>query len=157
WHGVPVQDGRIKPLQTVAIEAVRQITGSSRFEGLDPVAIVLGWLLADGTDWEARPFILCDHHALRRQILEPADGLSLADTRFPARSLSPAELRRSPAFDRLLETVARKRKTLQGQAHWDLTPEHLKAEEVGRRLLLYDQLRGKSATRLFKNALIGDT
>jgi ABC-type transport system involved in cytochrome c biogenesis permease subunit len=41
---LPVQhDGRVMPLDTVAREAVRQVTGSVAWRGLDPVAVVLGW------------------------------------------------------------------------------------------------------------------
>src|SRR4051794_5146497 len=78
WHAWPVQvDGRIKPFQTAAIEAMRHVTGRSKFEGQDPSAIVLQWWLLQGnstspafTDWESYPFILCDHHDLRKTIYE---------------------------------------------------------------------------------------
>lgn len=159
WYSLAVQDGRTKPFQSACTEVVRQITGRSQFEGLDPVAVVLAWMFAEGagseqgnTDWKTYPFILCDHHGLRRQILAEPDTESLE----PGKTLSPAELRRSPGFDRLLAEVSRKRKELQGKAHLELTTEHLKAEEVGRRLLLFDTLCGKSASRLCGNALVGD-
>ena len=160
WQSLAVQDGRTKPFQSACIEAVRQITGRSRFEGLDPVAIVLAWMLDEGagiapggTTWENHPFVLCDHHGVRRQILEH-DG---AAQPIIGKYLSPAELRRSPGFDRLLDEVGRKRKELKGRAHLELSSEHLKAEEVGRRLLLFDALCGKGSTQLFRNALVGDT
>jgi len=41
---LPVQhDGRVMPLDTLAREAVWQVTGSSSFEGNDPVALVMAW------------------------------------------------------------------------------------------------------------------
>src|SRR5438309_875052 len=50
-HAWPVQeDGRVKPLDTFAREAVRTVTGRERFEGNDPVAVVVSWLLLYDTD-----------------------------------------------------------------------------------------------------------
>ncbi|HVP66617.1 MAG TPA: cytochrome c biogenesis protein CcsA [Anaeromyxobacteraceae bacterium] len=41
---LPVQhDGRVMPLDTLAREAVWQVTGSRSFEGNDPVALVVAW------------------------------------------------------------------------------------------------------------------
>src|SRR5690349_5219435 len=46
WHAWPVQvEGRTKPFETAAREALRQITGHEKFEGQDPVTIVLQWIL----------------------------------------------------------------------------------------------------------------
>jgi hypothetical protein len=42
WHLLPVQEGgRIKPFESACEETVREITGRARFEGHDPVAVVL--------------------------------------------------------------------------------------------------------------------
>src|SRR5689334_9258174 len=38
------EDGRNKPFDTFCRETVRTITGSERFEGNDPVAVVVSWL-----------------------------------------------------------------------------------------------------------------
>src|SRR5262245_47659894 len=74
WRGWVVQeDGRNKPLDTFSRETVRTITGRERFEGNDPVAVVLSWVLlfeSDGNraaeaarkmgcEWEDYPFVLC--------------------------------------------------------------------------------------------------
>jgi ABC-type transport system involved in cytochrome c biogenesis permease subunit len=41
---LPVQhDGRVMPLDTLAREAVRQVTGADGWDGRDPVALALGW------------------------------------------------------------------------------------------------------------------
>jgi len=165
WYDLAVQDGRTKPFQTACVEAVRHITGRSHFEGLDPVAVVLAWKLGEGaagaqagTNWETYPFILCDHHGLRRQIQTHGDGAGrqLTKAQETGKYMAPAELRRSSAFDDLLGEVARKRKEMQGKADRELTTEHLKAEEVGRRLHMFDALCGKTSTRLFRNALVSD-
>ncbi|HEV3260251.1 MAG TPA: hypothetical protein VG013_25570, partial [Gemmataceae bacterium] len=67
WHALPVQEGRTKPFESFATEKVREITGRAKFEGTDPVAVVLSWIMLEGTssepgftDWETYPFILCD-------------------------------------------------------------------------------------------------
>ncbi len=55
---LPVQhDGRVMPLDTLARETVKQVTGQYRFDGIDPVALVLGWSL-DPDGWAARPIVL---------------------------------------------------------------------------------------------------
>jgi len=41
---LPVQnDGRVMPLDTMAREATAKVTGRSSWQGIDPVALVLGW------------------------------------------------------------------------------------------------------------------
>lgn len=54
---VPVQnDGRVMPFDTAAREAVRQVTGSEHWQGLDPVAVALGWLF-HGEEWSREPLV----------------------------------------------------------------------------------------------------
>src|SRR5262249_59121068 len=70
WRSAVVHhDGRKKPFESFAVEDIRQITGGAKFEGKDPVAVVLSWMLthggeAQGINWEKYPFILCDYHEL---------------------------------------------------------------------------------------------
>src|SRR3954467_6574643 len=46
WQSVPVQhQGRTKPMQSAAAELMREITGTTKIDGQDPVAVVLEWLL----------------------------------------------------------------------------------------------------------------
>jgi ABC-type transport system involved in cytochrome c biogenesis permease subunit len=158
WRSIPVQHGRIMPLDTFARDTVRHITGRVKFEDHDPVAIILAWWLTEGrganggyTNWEEYPFILCDHHGLRAKIYEHVPGAS--DGQFLGKRISPAELRRSPGFDALVAEVSKARQEFGEKAHLHLSPEHLKAEEVGRRLVLYDQICGRAITRLHTNAL----
>jgi cytochrome c-type biogenesis protein CcsB len=41
---LPVQhDGRVMPLDTLAREAVLEVTGERRWQGMDPVAVAVGW------------------------------------------------------------------------------------------------------------------
>lgn len=54
---LPVQnDGRTMPLDTQAREAVRTVTGSHAWQGLDPVATVMGWTI-DPEGWSDEPII----------------------------------------------------------------------------------------------------
>src|SRR6476619_3819708 len=60
WEVLPVlEGGRAKPLQTVAIESVREITGRARFDDNPPLAILLSWIFYNpghvapgGVDWD---------------------------------------------------------------------------------------------------------
>src|SRR5262249_9716025 len=46
WRRWPVQhDGRVKPFDSFCIETVRTISGRAKFEGKDPVAVVLSWVM----------------------------------------------------------------------------------------------------------------
>jgi ABC-type transport system involved in cytochrome c biogenesis permease subunit len=153
WHQVPVYDGRVKPLLTACADWLRQITGHSHWPA-DPVSVVLDWSLGDDQamqDWEHFPFILCDHQGLRSAIFSqegPGDHPAVK-----GKYVSPAQLRSSPAFDRLLEEVARERRASGAKASARLSTVHRKAEEVAKRLALYDALRGQDLTRLHRNLL----
>jgi cytochrome c-type biogenesis protein CcsB len=57
---LPVQhDGRVMPLDTVAREAVWQVTGRQVWEGRDPVELVLGWTF-DPVFWEQQRIVRID-------------------------------------------------------------------------------------------------
>ncbi len=55
---LPVQhDGRVMPFDTLAREAAWKVTGLYRFEGIEPTALVLGWIF-DPHSWVGRPAVL---------------------------------------------------------------------------------------------------
>ncbi len=55
---LPVQhDGRVMPFDTLAREAVWNVTGRMRWDGLDPAALTLGWTI-DPQGWVERPLVL---------------------------------------------------------------------------------------------------
>jgi ABC-type transport system involved in cytochrome c biogenesis permease subunit len=63
---LPVQhDGRVMPLDTVAREAVFNVTGQRRWPGTDPVALVLGWAF-DPNGWAHEPLVQVGGAELRR-------------------------------------------------------------------------------------------
>jgi cytochrome c-type biogenesis protein CcsB len=67
-RGLPVQhDGRVMPLDTLAREAVWNVTGGSGGSGSDPVAQVIGWTL-DPDGWAHRPIVRVGSAALAAEI-----------------------------------------------------------------------------------------
>jgi ABC-type transport system involved in cytochrome c biogenesis permease subunit len=151
WGSWPVQDGgRVKPFATAAIEAVRQITGRQEFEHKDPTAIMLQWLLLNGTstnpekftDWENYPFILCEQQDLRKIIYAhlEADGKKLTDQQLHGKYIAPVDLRTSPGFSTLLDEAETIRKNDEEKAQQLFSPAQRKAEEVAHRLMLFDSI-----------------
>ncbi len=150
WHSLPVlYEGRIKPFESAAAEIVSTITGRSRFEGKDAVAVVLQWKMLRGSgdgklsvDWEKYPFILCDHRPLRHLIyLDQVEAeAELTAAQLEGKYVSPEDLRRSEAFKRLLEQAEEIRERDSEKATQLMSPEQRKAEEVAGRLRLFDSV-----------------
>ncbi len=149
WKTFPVQEGgRIKPFQTFAIETVRTLTGRAEFRGLDPVAVALMWILRDGADpatdwidWEEEPFLLCDHRGLRRAIFGDSEGAqAIRPEEELGKFVSPSVLRQSAGFQELLRQAQAIRAADREKAQQYLSPEQAKAEEVARRLALFESL-----------------
>lgn len=169
WHSLPTQaGGRLKPFESASLEAVRQIHGRGKFKGQDfaapaqdPVAIVLSWIFTAESedpkiDWETYPFILCDHGGLREAVFAHTvtPDKPLTEAFLHGKHVSPADLRKSPGFDRLLKEAAAIRKEDQQKAHFKMSTEQIKAEDVARRLSTFDSIRGQMSSRLYKNALL---
>jgi cytochrome c-type biogenesis protein CcsB len=73
-RGLPVQhDGRTMPLDTLAREAVWNVTGRSAWGGADPVATVLGWTF-HGDVWAAERVVRVGSSELVAQCAVGADG-----------------------------------------------------------------------------------
>ncbi len=95
-RALPVQhDGRYPPLDTVARDIVRQVTGSMFHEGHDPVVLLLAWTF-DRATWEQAPLIRIRNAELREEL-----GLSQSKTMF-----SFAELLREDHLRGLIEDLA---------------------------------------------------
>jgi ABC-type transport system involved in cytochrome c biogenesis permease subunit len=162
-HWVVQEDGRNKPFDSFAREAVRTITGRERFEktppfssearfpGHDPVAVVVSWMLLydpdrstrdaaarqTGCDWEHYPFLLCDYLPLRELIYRDVRP-EPTETELHGKYVAPADLRNSAKFHDLTREVALKQRE-DPKAHLEEI-EH-KADAVKRRLDLYDRIR----------------
>jgi ABC-type transport system involved in cytochrome c biogenesis permease subunit len=163
WRLLPVNNGRTLAFETACTELVRQITGRERFAGHGAMELVLAWQHS-GTDvsspeaspWDHCALILCDHRDLRAAIyahvtagLEP----EARDELLAGKRIAPADLRGSPGFDRLLTEVAGLRTAAGTKAHLRMSRQQLKAEQVGRRLLLYDAICGRAVTPLAAHVL----
>ncbi|MEW6279007.1 MAG: cytochrome c biogenesis protein CcsA [Candidatus Eremiobacterota bacterium] len=67
-RAMPVQEGgRLKPLDTLAIESVRYITGKASFRKQDPLWTFLGWM-ADPDKASAEQVIECRNLELKRRL-----------------------------------------------------------------------------------------
>jgi ABC-type transport system involved in cytochrome c biogenesis permease subunit len=150
WRLLPVQEGgRIKPLESACEETVREITGRARFEGHDPVAVVLMWRCLGGTsrdpafgNWETYPFILCPDRDLRetlyRGLADP--GEALTQEQLHGKYVSPEELRKSKAFWQLLREAEEIELADRERAGSIMSQLQHKAREVFGRLTLFDNI-----------------
>ncbi|NOT02039.1 MAG: cytochrome c biogenesis protein CcsA [Phycisphaerales bacterium] len=74
-RGMCVQfDGRYQPLDTLARDVARRITGTSEFQNRDPVELLLGWTF-DPDKWESTPLIAIRNAELRAALQLPAARL----------------------------------------------------------------------------------
>jgi len=72
-RSIPTQhDGRYPPLDTVARDIVREVTGSIFPEGRDPVVLLLAWTF-DSQAWMREPLIGIRNAELRQELQLPAD------------------------------------------------------------------------------------
>jgi cytochrome c-type biogenesis protein CcsB len=138
---LPVQhDGRVMPLDTLAREAVWNVTGKSTVWGLDPVAIVLGWAFDPGA-WSIQPIVPVRDGRLAREIGLPPG------TRW-------SSFQALAGNQRLLELL--------GAAHdaesreRPLVPLEKEASKLEGRLLWMQELYEKGALRVVPAARAGD-
>ena len=76
-RALPVQhDGRWMPLDTVARDTVKSITGTTHHNGIDPVLMLLAWTF-DAPTWGEQPLITIANAELRKEL-----GLSPSQTVF---------------------------------------------------------------------------
>ena len=77
-RSIPVQsDGRWPPLDTVARDSVRKVTGRMDFEGNDPVLTLLAWTI-DPQHWMQHPLIPIHNAELRSELELPADQMDFS-------------------------------------------------------------------------------
>ncbi len=126
---IPVLDGgRIKPLDTMARESVRLMTGRESFRGNDPLALTLA-IHRDSVSWETRPLIHVPYLSLRTMV-----GLS-----GDAQHATPAQVRSSDAYRNLLSVVVVKQRAAQATREDPrLSREETAALELSHRLRMFD-------------------
>ena len=143
-QSVAVQkDGRKKPLDTVAMESIQRITGKTRFKDaetgrtLGPMELLLSmWL--ETREWLNAPVIYVGHQPLKAQL-----GLPVEQKYFSYRQL------RSPAFDAILERIARKSA---GQQKPQLTREEREANSVRQRMQYLEEVLGVDSLAVVPDA-----
>ena len=117
---LPVQhDGRTMPLDTLAREATWKVTGQKSWQGIDPVALILGWTF-DPEYWSQQSIVSLDSPELAAAANLPAQ------TRF----VSFADVANNPTVLGMMKEARQK-----SQREEPLTPGLRAAEELEGRLL----------------------
>ncbi len=148
------EDGRNKPFDTFCREAVRTVTGRERFEGNDPVAVVVSWMMlndedrnrtidngrAAGCDWDHYPLIACDFHELREVLYREYRGedAELTEEERHGRHVEPAAVRNSAQLKKLVREAALR---MDRDSKAALPPLLSKALEVKKRADLFERVR----------------
>lgn len=118
-------DGRWMPLDTLARDLVREITGEDAWQGADPVVTLLAWTF-DAAPWSSSPLVPIGNAELRRELELPADR-----SRFSFEEL----VRHGPLME-LIGSLS----TIQGRK---LDPLESKVSQInGRLLAMQDVFRG---------------
>jgi cytochrome c-type biogenesis protein CcsB len=150
WNALPVlEKGRVKPLETVAVETVRQVTGRATLEGEPAMAILLSWAFYDpkkpgAVDWENEPFLLCEDRVLRAKIFGVRADDPAAQEQINGKRIAPSRLRQSEDFNRLIVLVEKKRKEDSEKFEQKLEPTEKKAWRVKERLDAFDHIAASS-------------
>ncbi len=155
WAELPVlEDGRVKPMQTAAIDSVRKITGRASFQGQSAVPLFLSWLFYDpqnpgpaGIDWDHYAFILCEDFDLRAEILGLNKDDPQVQEKIHGKYLSPIELYQSKPFQRLVVAVLREQEKDSEHYTQNLSPVQRKASSVHDRLRYYEAITGALESR----------
>jgi cytochrome c-type biogenesis protein CcsB len=148
WEQFPVlEGGRVKPLLTVAVETVREVTGRVRFEDQPPVAVLLSWLFSGtsasggSVDWDHYSFILCEDRELRAAIYGVDMDDPAAHDKVFGKRISPVDLKNSVPFQRLMVEVTKARTADPQNFRQNLEPLQRKAMSVSERLSAYERLK----------------
>lgn len=128
-------DGRWPPLDTLARDLVWSVTGKTRFEGHDPVLLVLAWSF-DVQRWIHEPLFSIGSAELRRE-LELSDSKDL----FSFMDLA--------GHKPLLDEIEKLRRLDGGEP---MDPLQSKVSEIHQRLIALDEILGGRALFVIPNA-----
>jgi ABC-type transport system involved in cytochrome c biogenesis permease subunit len=117
---LPVQhDGRVMPIDTLAREATRDVTGRRSLWGLDPVALTMGWAF-DPRGWMEEPVVAIDSRLAEAAGLPPgtrrASFAALVSNDRLASQMR--EARAASDGDRPLSALAKQAQRLEGRLIW---------------------------------------
>jgi ABC-type transport system involved in cytochrome c biogenesis permease subunit len=140
-RAIPVQhDGRVMPLDTLAREAVMEVTGSRQpWRGADPVALVLGWALYP-SQWAREPLVEVGGPTVARLAGLPAEETHASFVRL----VGDQGLRQALELAHSAEREGR-----------SPTPEEKEALELADRLLWLQSFLGREALRVVPAAQAG--
>ncbi len=140
-RSLPVQhDGRVMPLDTLAREAVWNVTGKRSVWGVDPVAMALGWAF-DPRGWAIQPIVPLKDDRLAAEI-----GLA-PGTRWSSFEALAGNARLNQLMDSARAAEEQER---------PLSPLEKAAQKVEGRLLWMQQLLNQSALQVVPAARPGD-
>jgi ABC-type transport system involved in cytochrome c biogenesis permease subunit len=130
-RAIPVLDGgRVKPLDTLARESIRLITGRENFRNNDPLALTLA-IQRDPVAYESQPLIHVPYLTLRTML-----GLS-----GDAQHATPTQVRSSEALRKLVAGALAKQRAAQATNEDPaLSREETAALQLADRLHAYDTL-----------------
>jgi ABC-type transport system involved in cytochrome c biogenesis, permease component len=134
WQEIAVlENGRKKPLDTFAREAVRSVTGRETFHGFEASELLLSWL-TQASQWEGLPILDAAYQPLNKQVqLQPRGG-----------RVSPKELIANPEFQIFVEGVR-----LKQQEKQKLTELEKNAAAIQQRANLFFSIAAGTAFSLF--------
>lgn len=119
-------DGRKRLFEGFCREAVLRITGEERFEGRDPMAVVVSWMLDKGANslqWDNYPFLRCEDSGLRATLYR--DGSR------------PSQMAREEQLcGRFVEPMV-----VRSALRCQLSSEERQTGELRERIKLFDQIR----------------
>ncbi|HTU93141.1 MAG TPA: hypothetical protein VMF69_23885 [Gemmataceae bacterium] len=126
-HWVVRVDGRLRLFESFCRETVSRITGEERFEGHDPLPVVVSWMLDDGTNpvqWDNYPCLRCDDTELRVYLYR--------EGRYPSRMTAEEQIHGRYVEPAVVRSSLRTHKP----------PLDRKTAELGERLKLFDRICG---------------
>lgn len=120
-RNLPVQhDGRTMPLDTLAREATWKVTGQRVWNGVDAVALVLGWTF-DPEGWARQPIVLLDGPRLAAQTgsIAGSEYVSFAEVAADQALLGlMREARQKSQLDEPLSPLLAEAQELEGRLVW---------------------------------------
>jgi len=134
---LPVQhDGRVMPLDTVAREGVWKVTGKRTWNGIDPVAMALSWVV-EPERWSNEPIVEIGSSELAAELSLPPG------TRY-------ASFQQLASIPRLMELIRDARRASEIEAPLDAQMKA--AQEIERRLVWLQQFTTRRTLRLIPDS-----
>jgi len=133
---LPVQhDGRVMPLDTLAREGIWKVTGKRAWNGIDPVAMAVSWVV-EPERWSNEPIVKLDSSQLAAELSLPPG------TRY-------ASFQQLASIPKLMELIREARR--RSEIEEPLDPLMKAAQKVERRLIWLQQFTTRRTLRLISD------